>query len=132
MATIEQLRPAIEELEAEKVRLEALLAEVDNGLRFFRRRLGELEHPRLPGFDPSDHEVLEGMSLPEAMRAVIEGAGHPLHAKEIVRRLIAGGFSNQNEKTLKIQIPTTAARKAAVFEKTAPNTFGLKNGANQE
>jgi predicted ribosome quality control (RQC) complex YloA/Tae2 family protein len=70
-----------------------------------------------------------GGSAYKAFRALQE-AGTPLHIKDILRII-----GIQNNKTNRISLGGTLARYSRsndIFKRTAPNTFALVNGGNEE
>ena len=62
-----------------------------------------------------------GMSVPEAAYHILTESGRPLHAKELVQRLIEGGMHIKG-KTPLISVATSLKRDKR-FRKVGPNTF---------
>jgi restriction system protein len=71
------------------------------------------------------------LSLAEAIKVVLNEAGHPLHVREIVQRVLKSGLWSTTGKT---PLDTVSARlatdlkvngPASTFVRTAPNTYGL-------
>jgi hypothetical protein len=120
----------LDDAKADEGKLMNDLSEVQGVIKFCLRRIAELEAqtPTLPGLQMIGEREFLGMKLPEAMRSLINHAGRPLHVKEMAHQLVKGGFQTQDLRMLKISIPTAAKRRGDLFVKTAPNTFGLRNG----
>ena len=73
---------------------------------------------------------LAGRTVHEAARVVLEQAGAPLHARELGRRMKAGGWTHKrtrraNDDQIVYQLAARLPRYPDVFVRVAPNTFGL-------
>lgn len=89
------------------------------------RWLQELDRNRAGGA-----QGLEGLTLHEAARRVLEEAGTPLHARELGARIKAGGWkhprtSNARPEQIVFQLAARLPRHPHMFRRVGPNTFGL-------
>lgn len=99
-----------------------------------RRLIGkkplEYEQQELPGVAVIPRRRTKGAVLAQQVVDVLQAAGHPLHVKDIVRKLAENGnpVIAQNPKN------TTAVlllRRADQFVKVSPNTFDLASKAHK-
>lgn len=71
------------------------------------------------------------LSLGEAVKAVLVDAGHPMHVKEIVQRVLTSGLWSTSGKTPQDTVSARLATDIKVngpgsdFIRTAPNTYGI-------
>lgn len=70
---------------------------------------------------PAD-DLRQGSDLAKARKAILK-IGKPLHVVEILKQI--GKEPNKNNKLSLAGSLSTCVRKGRVFNKTAPNTFGL-------
>jgi hypothetical protein len=80
---------------------------------------------RRPGALP-----LEGLTLHEAARRVLEAAGWPMHVRELGVRIKAGGWrhpraAHPRPDQIEYQLAARLPRHPETFKKFGPNTFGL-------
>ena len=122
------VRDAEEAAEAAKALAELMRAE-ERALRLLRGSppkdpAGEPTKPR-PGGLP-----LEGLSLHEAARRVLERCGWPMHVRELGLRIKSGGWRhprsvNARPDQIQYQLAARLPRHPETFKRFAPNTFGL-------
>lgn len=75
--------------------------------------------------------ILPSDTMASAAVKVLKAAkGHELHIKELVARMIAAGFKNQDPKKLKANITKTLER-GEEFTRTDPATYKLSSKAEQ-
>lgn len=80
---------------------------------------------------------LEGLTLHEAARRVLEEAGTPLHARELGARIKAGGWthprtSNARPEQIVFQLAARLPRYPHLFRRVGPNTFGLAEWGSRQ
>lgn len=120
-------RDAEEAAEAARALADLLRGE-ERGLRLLRGSGGERPAPRRggrPGALP-----LEGLTLHEAARRVLEAAGWPMHVREPGLRIKAGGWrhpraSHPRPDQIEYQLAARLPRHPETFRRFGPNTFGL-------
>lgn len=81
--------------------------------------------PHGPGALP-----LEGLTLHEAARRVLEAAGRPMHVRELGVRIKAGGWRHPRTAhappdRIEHQLAARLPRHPETFQRFGPNTFGL-------
>lgn len=123
------VRDAEEAAEAAKALAELMRGE-ERALRLLRvstapdpgtsRRAG----PRRSGLP------LEGLSLHEAARRVLEHCGWPMHVRDLGVRIKSGGWrhprsANPRPDQIQYQLAARLPRHPEIFKKFGPNTFGL-------
>ncbi|HZJ52189.1 MAG TPA: winged helix-turn-helix domain-containing protein [Actinomycetota bacterium] len=92
-----------------------------------RRLLGDETEADPDARPPGD---FAGLTLHDAAERVLERAGKPLHARELGRRIKAGGWTHpraQNAKPdlIEYQLAARLPRHPDRFRRVAPNTFAL-------
>ena len=122
------VRDAEEAAEAAKALAELMRGE-ERALRVLRGsppldRTGAPTKPRRSGLP------LEGLSLHEAARRVLETAGWPMHVRDLGVRIKSGGWrhprsTNARPDQIQYQLAARLPRHPETFKKFAPNTFGL-------
>ena len=131
MATIEQFRIMIAEVEADVAKADESLRELRAVAKYLRKRInGHIANmPVLPGVEVSepDSKPYGKVKLPAAMAAVLEERGAPMHMNEIARALVQGGYKDR--ESLPVSVASTAKRRADLFEKVGPATYALNNGS---
>lgn len=80
--------------------------------------------------EASDPFMLNGLRLHEAARRVLEGAGWPMHVRELGTTIKARGWrhprsTNARPDQIEFQLAARLPRYPDVFKRVAPNTFGL-------
>lgn len=75
-------------------------------------------------------EILTGLTLHEAARAVLAQAGWPMHVRDLAVRVKTGLWHNPrgkdaNAKQLALQLAARLPRHPEIFRRVAPNTFAL-------
>lgn len=73
---------------------------------------------------------LEGLTLHEAARRVLEAAGWPMHVRELGVRIEAGGWrhpraAHPRPDQIEYQLAARLPRHPETFRRFGPNTFGL-------
>lgn len=81
-------------------------------------------------YKPTGKDDLVGLTLHQAAERVLEGAGTPLHVRELGKRIKAGGWTHKRSKNpradqINYQLAARLPRHADVFVRVSPNTFGL-------
>jgi HB1, ASXL, restriction endonuclease HTH domain len=94
-----------------------------NARRLLQRVQGD------PGEAPSP-ESLQGLTLHEAARRVLQEAGRPLYVKDLGTRIKAGGWRHPRSENARpdlifFQLAARLPRHGDTFERVAPNTFAL-------
>ena len=134
MATREQIRIMLAEVEADVTKTEESLRELRAVAKYLRTRINGHIHntPVLPGMKihHPTAKPFRRMKLPAAMQIVLRECGGEMHMKEIAKALVEGGYKDR--KTLPVSVASTAARRDDLFVKVAPATYTLANGADKE
>ncbi len=73
---------------------------------------------------------LQGLTLHEAARRVLDDAGVPLHGRELGARIKAGGWrhprsTHARSDQIVYQLAARLPRHSGTFRRVGPNTFGL-------
>lgn len=117
-----ELAETLYRVEADKAKLASLSSQI----------ITDEKGPRpLPVMDVTDQsrELLlgrtkyVGMSVPEATYQILREARRPMHAKELVQRLIEGGMQIKGKTPL--TSVATSLKRDKRFKKVGPNTFEL-------
>jgi len=101
-----------------------------------RRLLGDESRPE-PKVRPRPPGDLAGLTLHDAAEQVLERAGTPLHARELGKRIKAGGWTHPRSQNAKpdlivYQLAARLPRHPDRFRRVAPNTFALTRWGNEE
>ena len=91
--------------------------------------VGALLRADEPGLGRTE-DSLRGLTLHEAARRVLDQAEIPLHARELGKRIKAGGWTHKRSKNpradqIVYQLAARLPRYPEVFARVAPNTFAL-------
>lgn len=130
MATPEQFKIMLAEVEADVVKTEESLRELRAVAKYLRKRInGHVDNnPVLPGINAGEmvSKPYAKVKLPTAMEAVLKERGAPMHMNDIARALVQGGYKNR--ESLAVSVASTAKRREDLFDKVGPATYSLKNG----
>jgi len=116
-------RDAEEAVEAAQAIADLMRAE-ERALRLIAARADGASRPERPP------EILDGLTLHEAARAVLARAGWPMHVGELAVGVKARGWRNPrgrnaDAKQLAQQLAARLPRYPETFRRVAPNTFAL-------
>ncbi len=120
-------RDAEEAAEAAKALAELMRGE-ERALRLLRS--GAAGEPGTPTRPRASGLPLEGLTLHEAARRVLQTHGWPMHVRELGLRIKAGGWrhprsTNAGPDQIQYQLAARLPRHPETFKKFGPNTFGL-------
>jgi hypothetical protein len=111
----------IARLEAELADLRSLRKYLENKAKLDGRKTGDLKHNDLP----KSNRFANAKQI-DAAAIILREASEPLKTREIVRRLVAGGFPATDLARLKTSLFTTMTRKDTVFAKAGAGLWKLK------
>lgn len=126
MTNIEALQRAVRKKEQEVERLKGNLSEAQTHLGGLRKALEIITKGSTDNSNGSEESLRPGSTIAK-VRDILSREG-PLHTSEIVKRL---GRENTKQNRVSIAGSISAyVRDGRIFEKTAPNTFGVRLDAD--
>ena len=127
MAFREDLTKRIEKKKQEIAELQANLREATSYLQALEDTIRMLPRDERSDAVPTTRpDFLRPNSAVARARDLIRAAGQPLHVDEMLKRL--GKPLNKGNKAALSGSIAAYVRRGEIFVKTAPNTFGLKDG----
>ena len=123
------VRDAEEAAEAAKALAELMRGE-ERALRLLRTSPAPQAGTGKPAGPARSGLPLEGLSLHEAARRVLETWGWPMHVRELGTRIKSGGWrhpraADARPDLIQYQLAARLPRHPETFKKFGPNTFGL-------